>query len=299
MTAADLLAEIAAEADRIRSDGSLPAGFEQEVAARFAAIAADPAALERQAATGGAGLIGRMRGGLARRARRLLGPPVRSLQRRGHETLAEARDASLTWRLATRERLGGLSGRAGSLGRRLLAAPRPSAAGSCAPALTPGESGRLKDAVIDDFVTSSLADLPTGEVVVAENGDGGLGRSLATRLPVAAERPGAGIFARLSRRPASSLAAVVLSGQELDGPRARLLTRLVASRLAPDGRLVVVSDHPSWRKEADPVGSDLSAARPLEPASWLYLASGAGLEGGTAASAADGSAYAVTARRPS
>lgn len=298
MTSPELLSEIAAEADRIRSD-TLPAGFEQEVAARFAAIAADPAALERQASRADSGLAGRLKGGVSRRARRLVGPPVRSLQRRSYETMLETRDTALTWRLSARERASALSRGAGRFPRRLLGAPQRRPGGPSAPALSTGESGRLKDGVIYDFIISSLTGLPAGEVVVLEEGDGSLGRSLATRLTLAPQQSGGGPFAHLASKRPSSLAAVILSGPDLDGRRARLLTRLVASRLAPGGRLLVVSDDPTWRQEEDPVGSDLGSARLLASATWLYLASSAGLEGSAAAPAADGSAYAVAARRPS
>ncbi|HXY43143.1 MAG TPA: hypothetical protein VEH29_03055 [Acidimicrobiales bacterium] len=45
---ADAISEVVAEADRLRASGRLPAGYEEDLDGRFAAVASDPEALARQ-----------------------------------------------------------------------------------------------------------------------------------------------------------------------------------------------------------------------------------------------------------
>lgn len=298
MSEPDLLAEIAAEAERIRSDGTLPPGFEDEIAATFAALAADPAALEREARAAGSSPVERLRGGLDRRARQLVGPPIRSLQRKSFEKMVAVRDASAVRRLAAREQAGPLLARMGALTRRALGAAGRAPVAPLPPALSHDEAGRLVDGGLEEFILDSLAGIPAGPLLVLEGEQGFIGRRLATRFTLSPAGQGGGLFGPLRRCSAGSLAGIVLSGREAGGFEARLLARLVASRLRSGGSAVVVSDEPSWRARTDPVSADLVATGPINSGTWVYLLSAAGLEGARVRQSEDRSCYAVAARRP-
>ncbi len=298
MTEPELLAEIEAEAERIRHDGSLPPGFEASVAATFATLAADPAALEREARGADGPPLARAGGAVKQRARRLVGPPLRTLQRKSLERLVLVRDATAARRLAAAEQAGPMRGRLGAAARRAVGAPGRPVAGPLPPALVSDETGRLGDAGLEAFIFSSLSELPAGPVLVLEGGQEFIGRRLATKLAVSPKGHLGGIFAPLLDCPASSLGGILLSGRSAGGWQARLLARLVAARLVPGGSVVVVSDEPSWRASNDPVTADLVSTGPVNSGTWLYLLAAAGLEAGRVETAGDATAYAVSARRP-
>lgn len=302
MNEAEVRDEIAAEAERIRTDGSLPPGFEEKVAATFAAIAADPAALEKEAATGGApppaGPSGMLQS-LKTKAKARVGPKARVLQRTSRQKTENLLDTIATRRLVLSDRA--ISGASkfvpGRAALRLLGVGRPPAL-LLPPALQATESGRLADDSLDSFLLAALGDLPAGPVLLVDGGEDELRRRVGSVVTLAEGGRSAGGFASLSTWKSRSLAAVVLLAVGLDGPGARLLVSLLASRLQPGAAVVILSEEPGWREETDPVEADLSAGHPLNAVTWLYLFASCGLEGGKLQGSADGSAYAVTARLP-
>ena len=313
-----LLEEIAAEAERIRS-AVLPAGFERDLKARFAAIASDSRALEAELARraeaqpSATDRVGRA-AGLARRAggravsssRRRVGPRVRSIERRSLETTARLAEVGATRYEVLRERAR-RTGRTPVVHRLVARVAGPELAAAPAPAGSPralhvGPEG-LVDEELDRFLKDRFERV-AGTVVHVESGDGALvaalqRRGVAVRGADAKGSERLGPLEALSREPASSLGGIVVSGlpDRVTPASARALARLVASRLAPGAPVVLLSSHPGPRLESDPVASDLARAHALHPVTWCHLFARLGLGEVTVAEAKDGSAYAIAARR--
>lgn len=311
MTAVGLAAEIEQEAERIRTDGSLPPGFEESIRERFETIASDPGALEAEvAAAGGPQGVGpaptrgaRLARRALRRLRRKVGPRLRALERAAIGragrlgATAEAMGEVAAERVRA-SRLGALSARVSARlggGHLDLAGPARSVRVS--------SDGLLGDEVVDRFLLERLSGLPPGELLVAEAPDGALAARLEASGLTAAPRgrrlaPGA--LVALARTGRGRLAALVVAGApDRVTPRsARALVRLTADRLTPGGVVVVLSSHPDPLLAADPVRADLSVGRPLHPATWCHLFAQAGLGEVAVRDSADGSGYAVAARRP-
>lgn len=327
MSDPSLLADITAEAERIRRDGTLPPGYEGELRAAFDEIAADPAALEQEAAALRAALVapgpppsraGRLLGGAARLARRRagalrhrVGPPLRSLERRAVERAADlgARLGTHTQLLAERGRaLPAGSPRAARLWRAVTGESGTGEELTTPVSLRISPAGRLGDDALNGFLTARLAEGAPGPLLNVESGDGSLVRRLAGEGREATgcdPRHGEGAcrksaLAAVAALAPGSTAAIVLAGGagRLSGPAARAMARLVADRLAPGGVVVVLSETPGWRAANDPVAADLSGSHPLHAVTWRYLFARAGLGRISSCDSGDGSAFAVAAVRP-
>jgi SAM-dependent methyltransferase len=146
-----------------------------------------------------------------------------------------------------------------------------------------------------DFVISRLG-TPAGRVLHAEAGDGELVRRLvdagfdaygvepSEEAALAASDLVPDIRAvdaidHLRTLPPDSLSGLILSGfiERLDLGSLVGLAEQAASRLAPGGRLVVVSAHPrAWWHYGPPLAVDLAPGRPWYPETWEALLRGAG-----------------------
>lgn len=329
MTDRSLLDEIAAEADRIRTEGSLPVRFEAEMRARFDAIALDPSALadelaRREAAAAGSPANGpgsmrrravRTGASFARRVagggRRRLGPRLRAVQRKGLETAGRVVERAALEIEVVSDTTRRLS--AGTIAERGLQRARPlagmPAASSGAPrALHLDASGELADSELDSFLGGRMA-ATRGPVLHAESGDG----SLVTRLrkmglDAVGVDPGygegesrRGALEALARRRPRSLGGLVLSGvtDRMTPLRAQAMCRLAASRLEEGGVVVLLGTNPVPTSASDPIAADLSPGRPLHPVTWCHLLARLGLEEISVRESRDGSAYAVAAKRGS
>lgn len=327
MTSGELKASIASEAERIRSDGTLPPGFEDQMASTFAAIAADPGALEaevaRQAAAHGAVGAGRslatrakakaarLSRAAASSARARVGPSARRLERRGVEAAAGLGErvsvrAQVVVDRARRAAAGTIAER--GLARASGADPSLSRGTvSVVPrALRISPAGELGDAGLDRFLSERLRSV-TGRVLHAECGDGSLVRRLAAsglEATGADPRTGdnksrRGALEALSATAKGELGAVVLSGvpDNVTPASARALVRLAAESLQGRGALVLLSKSPGPLNEADPVSADLSPGRSLHPVTWCHLLARLGFGDIAVRESTDGSAYAVGALR--
>jgi hypothetical protein len=324
-----LVADISAEAARIRSDGSLPPGFEAQLAEEFTRIASDPRALEQevarraaasQEAEGAARSFALRAAGKATRvarraaggARRRIAPRLRTVERRGIERAGRSLEAAavelqVVADLARRVSAGSVAerglARAGGgagFGTEAAAVLKPP------PSLRVDADGRFGDADLDQFVTARLSGR-RGQVLHAECGDGRVvGRlrqggidalGVDPRLQEGEARRGA--LEALARRQKGSLAGILLSGvtDRVTPASARALVRLAATRLGPGGVLVLLSTAPGPRETSDPVMSDLSPGRPLHPATWCHLLARLGLEEISVRESGDGAAFAVAAAR--
>jgi len=120
-------------------------------------------------------------------------------------------------------------------------------------------------------------------VLLARLGAAGLdvyGLEPSERLAMRAAQQGADVrsddlTAHLRSLPEASLGGLVLSGGAVEVLPVGVLLELAdlaASRLAPGGRLAIVSTGPgAWRTELGPVVADLAPGRPLSPETWLAL----------------------------
>ncbi len=146
-----------------------------------------------------------------------------------------------------------------------------------------------------DFVIAQLG-TPSGRVLHAQAGDGGLVRRLvdagydaygtepSEEAALAASDLVPDIRAveagdHLRTLPPDSLSGLILSGfiERLDVDSLMGLAARAASRLAPGGRLVVVSAHPqAWSRTGPPLAQDLAPGRPLHPETWQALLGRAG-----------------------
>lgn len=322
MTDQSLLGAIGSEAERIRSDGSLPPGFEERLRAVFEEIASDPAGLEAEVAHRGSQsqspastsvLAKAARGSrrVAAAAKRRAGPRLRSIERRGVEFALR-----LAERSATEAEVLGDRGRRlceGSIGGRSLAKVSGRRALSrrqqapLAPSVRPGPTGELGDDQLDRMMMKRLAAAPPGQVLLAESGDGALLQRLrASGLVTSGSDPRAdsgsgrrGALEALARAPKASLSAVVLSRvpDRVTPARARALVRLLSTRLADGGVLVLLSANPASLESSDPVAIDLGPGRSLHAASWCHLLAEAGLEEISVANAVERDGYAVSATK--
>lgn len=252
MTDPELSSSIRSEAERIRTDGSLPAGFEADLQERFEKIAADPAALEAEVerrltagdqptkpagasdgqvaparsiprrALGKAARVSRRAAGVGRQR---LGPKIRTAERRTIEVVG-----TLGERASTRVQIASDRARrvaAGSLAERGLArtaaargAPNPRATGFLPKSIRFGPTGELGDEDLDRFFMERLEAVGTRRVVHAECGDGSLVRRLQTLgldASGADARNGEGAGRRgaleaLAHEPRASLGGIVLTG---------------------------------------------------------------------------------------
>lgn len=305
MSRPGLLEEIRAEAERIRSDGTLPAGFEEKLKEDFGRLCADPAGLEARAQKStGPGTaenapvspIWRLR----RRLRRLVGPPLRRLQRRGLENTAQLSSLVLVRRLAFSERLRALEQRPGAVGGALRAVVgRTGQGGELAspPALLVAR-GELADSAIDDFVLAQLAELAAGPALVIGLPGAMLERRLSGVVELSQLADSTSVFGSLLAAKERSLAAVVVeaSAGDLGGVRAPAFVQLAASRLSPGGRLVVLSEAPGWRRSFDPLAADLSSFQPASAETWCFLFASNGLTDASSVESTDASAYAAAGR---
>ncbi len=322
MSDEDLRWSVVAEAERIRHDGSLPPGFEDELRGIFEELSQDPSALEaelRRAAAPAAGpapslsrralsKAGRASRRAAAAGRRRVGPRVRAIERRSIEMASRAGEAAVTETqvatdVARRLTAGTLVERA--LRRALAGVGQDPAAVAVRP-LRLQADGRLADTGIDRFLEEQLGS-PGGPVLHLESGDGLLverlraegldARGADPRHRQGRERRGA--LEALAETPRESLGGLVLSGvtDRVTPSSARALAQLAATRLAPGARLVLFSANPVPLRQSDPVASDLSPGRPLHPVTWCHLLARLGLEEIVVRESAEGSAYAVAARR--
>jgi hypothetical protein len=297
-----LLEEIRAEAERIRADGTLPAGFEEKLRDDFARLCADPAGLEaraqRRTAPGTAENvpatpISRLR----RRLRRLVGPPLRRLQRRGLERAGQLSSRVTARRLAFSERSRAFQQRPGAVGAVIRAVVGSSGQrGELAfpPALLV-TGGELADSVIDNFLLAQLTERPAGPTLVIELPGATLQRRLSGVVEPSQLASATSVFGPLLAAKKRSLAAVVVEAAagDLGGVRAEAFVRLAASRLLPSGRLVVLSETPGWRRSFDPLAADFSSFQPASAQTWCFLFASNGLADAKSTQSTDGSAYAA------
>jgi len=328
-----VLEEIAREAERVRAE--LPAGFEAVLAARFAEIAADPRALERDVAAaasthashaplGGSAneRVARLARKAVTRARRTAGPTLRSAERKSVDRAGSVAEA-----LATKGEVMADKARRLATGRPTVWVRLSPSARTVAPPLGgPSPSVAVDEATIG-WVLERLESV-SGRVAHVECGDGWLLRRLAEHHEVAGADPaapggeaGAGIagagIARagglewLGRQPNGSLGGIVCS-EMTDRMRpgsARALCQVIAKRLAPGGVVVVLGTSPESLLLEDPVAADLRPGRPFHPVTWCHLLARYGLEAITVRDPAAGTTralpspagangYAVAAKRP-
>lgn len=312
-----LSADIAREAERIRTDGTLPDGFETELRRTFEAIAADPSALEAEAQAAASSLAPAGPGGgdARRRSRRLL----RAVDRRTGHRLSELERRSVREGMLLAERAVLSAHVAADAAQRVLAGTAASralnrATGSEADGIGRAGSGGLGDLLgaegttgdeeVDGLLLEHLASA-TGRVLHTESGSGAfVKRLLEMGIEATGADPAHGTRRRgslealaLSRR--ASLGGLVLSSvpDRCTPARARALARLAASRLGPGGVLAVVSEHPRVREESDPVADDLAPGRPLHPVTWCHLAARFALVQAAVRESQSGRLYLVTATR--
>lgn len=121
----------------------------------------------------------------------------------------------------------------------------------------------------DDSLLAKLIDSGVDAYGVAPAGGGGL------KIEIRAEDP----MQHLSDLAPNSLSGAVVSGitETASTPERVELCRLVADRVAPGGRIVLVSaDVSTWADEVGPVIADLVAPGPLHAQTWIHLLAGAG-----------------------
>ncbi len=270
--------EIAAEAEALRADGGALDGLEAETGRAWSQISADPAALDHRPVvpTGpgpGAGPVTavdarRVAGAARRRARALAGPPLRAVERRAIGTAGHVIDATATRGQVLTARAGRVA--AGSPALRGLARLSPSAR---AFQRAPGDDSGGVPAALETWVLAQL-------------GGAGAVRSLDSLDSLAA----------CGRR---QLRGLVLSGfaGHLRASSARATVHLAGRKMAPGGRIVIVSPSPEAAVRADPLGADLLPARPLHPVTWCHLLSRYGFVDLAVHEPIPGSHYAVAARR--
>jgi hypothetical protein len=337
VTDPSLLSDIRSEAERIRTDGTLPVGFEDDMRARFDAIAADPGALDTEVARRASraaqhagpgrsaparsvprralGKAARVSKRVAGAGRRRMGPRVRSVERLSVEALGRLSESASTEAQVVSDRARRVV--AGSLAERGFArasaarAPHGPAAGTAG--LTPkalrlGPGGELGDGEVDRLLIERLGPLRGRSVLHAECGDGSLVRRLRAlgveasgsdaRRGEGAERRGA--LEALAHKQKASLGGIVLSGvtDRVTPSSARAMARLASTRLEGTGVVVVLSRNPAPLNLSDPVAADLSSGRSLHPVTWCHLFARLGFEDITVRESDDGSAYAVAATRP-
>jgi hypothetical protein len=336
-----LRASIAREAERIRTDGTLPMGFEEEIIGRYRAIADDPQQLQRDFLTSldpapaGSSLesapppsLGRHDDmgpkALLRRVkssgRRLVGRPVRSLQRRALVSGTRHYEQASMWAQVSSERLGRLACRgrgAAVLGRLTAGIPAagpkswdPPVSHSVPAALRIDAVGSLGDLELDHFLESKIMGAAgcAGPVVQVGVRQGPLMERLSRlglevrsgddRGPTGADTLGP--LELLGREAPDSIGGIVLTGvvDRLTPSRARVLVDLVSSRLVSGGVLVLVSTDPAHLMDGDPVASDLERYRPVQAATWRYLLARRGFSNIESCEASAGTAFGVSANAP-
>ena len=281
----ELMAEIHAEADRLRSSGAVPPGLEAELDEIFAHLAPVGAVTEdfgsvldkvervafvdTAAPTASNLPAGRM---AKQGMRRLVGWQLDHLARQvtgfHHAVIGALR--RLDERLSRVERVAPVSGLTG-------ASLRFSA-----------DNARLRRWARD---VSDLLAGSTGRVLHAECGDGWLVQALSDVgcdvYGVDGDRASVPISSELELRvddpldhlgvlPDGSLGGLVVSGivDRFPAPAQTAMVSLARSRLAPGARLVVLGTDPrTWRAGIEPVAADLSPGRPLYPETWTHLLS--------------------------
>jgi hypothetical protein len=316
-------AELAAEEAR---SSRLPAGFEQELDAVWAELAADPASLvagetHAPAPAVEAGPVGRLLGRSA----------VEGARRAGRIALRRAKVAAGPSYRAGRRAAGELAGRLGETAatRYEVALDQARQAGrdrsalrrlaAHAPSSRAFEPSRRPDAVewdeelLDWVLERVTRNSPGGLAVHVECGSGRLVERLEEAgFSARGADPGArgasddgriavgGAVGYLGRLRPASLDVLVLSGatDRMTPRSARALVQLAATRLRPGGRLAVLSSRPAAFEATDPVRSDLGPGRPLHPVTWCHLLARYGFVEVTVHDAAGDSAYAVSASRP-
>lgn len=307
----ELPERIDAEAERIRTDGTLPPGFEAEARARFEAIAADPKALEDEVARRHAHARAVPEPApAASRVRRRIGPPLRAVQRAGVERLGRSFERVLVREqvLADRARRIGAGTKLGRA-RSRFAAGVPGAGERPSPiSVRIDPIGHFGDLELDSYVEDHLRRSGDGTVLQVEAGDGALvdrlrrlgvdARGHDPHVHTSGSRP-LGALEAIAAQRRSSIGALLLTGvtDRLTPASARALSLLASSVIAPAGLLVLVSAHPDGMEEEDPVAFDLELRRPLRPATWCLLLARSGFEEIDVREAAHGLAYAVSARR--
>ncbi|MGH9298765.1 MAG: hypothetical protein ACRDZT_02485, partial [Acidimicrobiales bacterium] len=253
--------------------------------------------------------------GAERLARRHAGPSVRALQRRGIEVSALVAEIAATRVQVISDSCLRLT--EGTLPlralRRILPYSTTFESGTTSPPLASRLDGEgvFGDADIDGFLIERVKALDPHQVVLhTECGEGGLVRRLS-RLGLLASGadPHAargsllhrrGTFEALAAARGGSLDAVIVTGvpDRVTPFSARALVKLLASRLAPGGTLVIVSSNPAQTSKADPVGSDLARAGPLHARTWSHLLACCGLSEIAVREGASRTAFCVAARRP-
>lgn len=187
----------------------------------------------------------------------------------------------------------------------------PAAAGAARlPDATGGD--HAFDAWRDDLVRLALAaggrilyaDEHTAELVaelqVAGADAYGLSRD-GERFDTTLELRHGDLLAHLGAVGADALGGVVLAGSpdRLDGPSFRALVAALAQAVRPGGTLAVAAEAPwSWRARVGSVEADLASGRPLSADTWLGALHEAGFTA-TVAHTDDGRSYLVTARQGS
>jgi len=117
---------------------------------------------------------------------------------------------------------------------------------------------------------------------------GAIGRDLEVRTDDAASH--------LRRVDDGALAAVVLLGgiEILPGNMKLTLVQLVARKLTPGGRIIVVGSDPDAWGRANPIAADLSPGRPFHAETWVEVLRGHGFDAAVQRST---ESYAVAASR--
>lgn len=282
---------------------ALPAGFEESLGERFAAIASDPRALEAELDAPGAASgpgppdassrrdqAARLARRAVRRGRRLAGPRLRALERSSFERLGRAAEGVATRGEVLADKSRRLAQSRPSLWTRLAPSAR-----TLAPSRSEPTAGDAPDEALVAWALARL-DGAGGLIAHIECGDGWLlGRLGAPGRNVVGVDPGAlrvgappaganvvraGALEWLGTKRPGSLGGIVLSGvtERLRPGSARAICQLVASRLEPGGVVVVTSSLPEALVEADPLTTDLRPGRPVHPVTWCHLLARYGIE---------------------
>jgi hypothetical protein len=287
-----LRAEIDAEVRRLRESGELPAGFERELDLAFARFAPVHA-------------IGDDFDQVLERAEQstfvdVLAPTASAQPLVGHVKRVIRKAIIWEVRYVAQQ----VSGFAAAVTRavRLLGtrvddlerlSPAPARLRvEAASAAAPLDAGFWSPVVLELLAGVS------GRVLHAEAGDGGLVAALVDAGfdaygvdPV--ERPAPArlevrtddVAGHLRALPDDALGGLVLSGcvERLPVGALAELAALAAARVAPGGKVVVVSADPrGWERHRPPVEVDLAGARPLHDETWCHLLRARGLDAAVA-----------------
>lgn len=224
-------------------------------------------------------------------ARRLAGPRLRSLERKGLDQVGAMAEEIATFGQVAADHARRVATSGGSSRRLERISPGgralPSPAARAATRAGSGSIGALDPDVGAELMVGwaieRVGRAPTGRVLHVESGEGGLvARLAAVGFDALGADPAAqpsetvqraGALERLGGVQRSSLASLILSGvtDEVSPASARALAHLARSRLQREGTVIVVSAHPRRIDEEDPVTADLTVRRPLHPVTWCHL----------------------------